>query len=102
MFFNNNYIDIVKKHTVALTQAITDPYTLANGMWSNNIITDQVHEDVLFTQPVSDQHKTNKLLTELYHLCTVKSADGVHILTTFCNILKTQSSDSYRVCCRGY
>ena len=61
-------------------------------MWSADLITDQVHEDILFTQPMSDQHKINKLLKELYHSCTVKSADGVYTLTTFCNILKDQSS----------
>ena len=61
-------------------------------MWSAGLLTDQVHEDVLFTQPVSDRQKTNKLLKELYRSCTVKSTDGVHILTTFCSILKTQSS----------
>ena len=88
-------LGIVKKHTVALAQVITDPYTLANGMWSSNLITDQVREDILFTQGVSDQHKTNKLLTELYHSCTVKSADD--ILTTFCDILKTQSNTAIDV-----
>ena len=61
-------------------------------MWSAGLISDQVHQDVLFTQPVSNQMKADKLLNELYRSCTVKSADSVHILITFCNILKTQSS----------
>ena len=80
-------IDIVRKYTAVLTTAVTGPHTLADEMWSAGLIPDDVHDDVLFTQGVSDLDKTRKLMRQLHRSCAM-SADSVCILNRFCAILK--------------
>ena len=61
-------------------------------MWSEDMITDQVHEDIVFTQSLTVKQKLYKLLNELYRLSTVESTDGYQLLTTLCTILRNQST----------
>ena len=85
--FVYSILDIVRKYTAVLTTAISGPDTLAVEMWSAGLISDDVKDDVLFTQPMSDLHKINKLMKQLHRSCST-SADGFSILSSFCAILK--------------
>ena len=81
---------VLKTHTSELLGIISDTDKLANDLWSAELVSDQVKEDVLYTLGLSRLLKASKLIDEIYR--SLKVFNKPEILVKFCEVLKNQKS----------
>ena len=81
---------ILKKHTSELLGIISDPDKLAVDMWSADLVSDPVKDNVLTILGLSRFQKSSKLLDDVYRC--LKEFNRPDILVKFCEVLKIQQN----------
>ena len=83
---------VFQKHFSSLVKLISDPIMLANELWSAELVSSPVKEDVLTSRYLSVTHQSSLLLNDFSKSLLIPKEDQVAFLEKFCKVLHNQDT----------
>ena len=83
-------LTILKKHLSEILDVVGDPNRLANDLWSVDLISNIVKDNIISTPNVPRYEKASKLLNEVYRSLMVNK--NPETLISLCKVLINQSN----------
>ena len=81
-----------QKHSSSLVKLISDPVILANELWSKELVSSSVKEDVLTSRSLPVSHHSSLLLNDFSKSLLVPKEDQVALLEKLCKVLHKQDN----------
>ena len=83
---------VFQKHSASLVKLISDPAMLAFDLWSAELVSSSVKEDVLTSRGLSFIYQSSLLLNDFSKSLLIPKEDQVTLLKKFCKVLHNQDS----------
>lgn len=87
-------IDALKKYSAQLVDFIRDPERLANNLFSKDLISMRVKDDIVTTIGVSTYSRASRIMNDVYR--EMSSGNEIEKFKKFCDVLKLDSTDAMR------
>ena len=90
--------NILKRHFSEILDVVSDPNRLANDLWSVDLISNVVKDNIISTPSVPRYEKTSKLLNEVQR--SLKINKNPETLISLCRVLIDQKNSVISMICK--
>ena len=90
--------NVLKRHFSEILDVVSDPNRLANDLWSVNLISNVVKDNIISTPSVPRYEKASKLLNEVQR--SLKVNENAETLISLCKVLTNQNNSVISMICK--